>query len=45
MNLTPYISIWVVMAVGVLALALHRMIVATHEDENLAHWEKRGSPS
>ncbi len=35
MNLTPYISIWVAMAVGVLALALQRMIVASHEDETL----------
>ncbi len=35
MNLTPYISTWVVMAIGVLALALYRMIIASHEDETL----------
>ena len=35
MNLTPYISLWVVMAVGVLALAAYRLAVARHEDQSL----------
>lgn len=40
MTLTPYISVWVVMAVGVLALALYRMTVAHHEDDTLHIGEK-----
>lgn len=35
MNLIPYVSVWAVMAISVLALALYRMAVASHEDETL----------
>ncbi len=35
MNLIPYVSIWAVMTIGVVALALYRMAVASHEDESL----------
>lgn len=35
MNLIPYVSVWAVIVSGVLVLALYRMAVASHEDDNL----------
>ncbi len=35
MNLIPFVYIWIVLATVVLALALYRLAVASHEDESL----------
>lgn len=35
MNLIPFITTWAVLAVGVSALALYRVIAANHEDKYL----------
>jgi hypothetical protein len=35
MNLIPLVIIWIVLALGVLALFLWRKAVASHEDDNL----------
>lgn len=35
MKLTPYVLIWAVLAVVVLALAIYRNLMALHEDDNL----------
>jgi hypothetical protein len=35
MNLIPYILTWIPLAVVVLALAIYRMVVASHEDETI----------
>ncbi len=35
MNLIPYVSFWAVLVFGVVALALYRKMVASHEDLSL----------
>ena len=40
MNLIPYVSVWAVLAVGVLALVGYRMSVAHHDDASLDVLEK-----
>jgi len=37
MNLIPYIAIWAVIAVAVLALALYRKILTFHGDDEFVH--------
>lgn len=36
MNLTPYVALWIVLAILVLGLALYRRILSTHAD-NYVH--------
>ena len=42
MNLSPYVSIWVVLAVEVLALGGYRILIARRNDESLDVMEKDG---
>ena len=37
MNLIPYIAIWVVFGVAVLALALYRKVLTFHGDDEFVH--------
>lgn len=37
MNMLPYVAIWVVCAIAVLALALYRKILTFHGDDEFVH--------
>jgi len=37
MNLTPYVILWAVLGIAVLALALYRKLVMLHQEDELVH--------
>ncbi|HEX5431649.1 MAG TPA: hypothetical protein VFW83_06770 [Bryobacteraceae bacterium] len=37
MTFTPYISVWLALALSVLALALYRKLITLHEEDALVH--------